>query len=71
MGLLDQVEKDSRTRWAVLQGQWHTACAAWNDAVRTQFEKEFWQEFEQVVPATLEEMRRLGEVIDQARREVH
>jgi hypothetical protein len=57
--------------WLVMRQCLDSTGELWRDAVRQQFEREFWQEFEQVVPATLEEMRRLGEVIAQARREVH
>lgn len=68
MSMLDEKLQGA---WLVMRQRLDSTGELWRDAVRQQFEKEFWQEFEQVVPATLEQMRRLGEVIDQARREVH
>jgi len=56
--------------WRMLQHRWHDVCEQWNDPVRAEFERETWQQFEQVVPATLEQMRRLGGLIDRVRREV-
>lgn len=59
-----------QTRWRMLQQQWRTSCGLWNDPVRHRFEREFWREWEQVVPATLDAMQQLAEVVNAARRAV-
>ena len=56
--------------WQGLRGQWSKTTALWNDPVKVQFEREFWQSLESQVPITLQEMQRLGQVIAQARQNV-
>lgn len=56
--------------WQLLQRQWQSTCASWNDPVSQRFEREFWQDFERTVPAMMDEMQKLAEVIAQARRSV-
>ena len=53
-----------------LQRQWQASCALWDDPVRRHFEREFWQDSERIVLATINEMQKLAEVIAQARRNV-
>lgn len=57
--------------WKSLQRQWQAICDLWDDPMRRQFEKEFWQPLETRMPATLKEMERLAQVIAQARWSVH
>jgi len=71
MGQLNTIREQILGQWKALQQQWRASCELWNDPVQRRFEREIWQEFERVVPAALEEMRKLDEIIDQARREVH
>ena len=70
MGSLLNTHDQLRNTWLSLQRQWQASCALWDDPVRHQFEREFWQDFERVVPATINEMQKLAEVIAQARRSV-
>jgi|Deesub1362B_J571_1020462.scaffolds.fasta_scaffold74138_2 hypothetical protein len=70
MSTLNDAYERIHSSWQALRGQWRTTCDLWNDPVRRRFEREFWQEFERTVPAAMEQMRRLAEVIAQARREV-
>ncbi len=56
--------------WQQLRQQWQKTAALWNDPVRWQFEREFWQPLEREVPATIREMDRLAQVISQARQNV-
>jgi len=56
--------------WQRLQQQWRAACDRWNDPVSRRFEREYWQEYERLLPATMQEMQKLAEVIAQARRAV-
>jgi len=53
-----------------LRQQWQATCALWQDPVAHHFERRFWQEWEQTVPATLAAMERLAQILEQARREV-
>jgi hypothetical protein len=56
--------------WQSLQRQWQASRDQWDDPVSRGFEREFWQEYERVTPATMAEMQKLAEVIAQARRAV-
>lgn len=66
----DSAAEAMKTAWQRLDGSWHGARSTWRDSVRDHFEQEFWHEFKQIVLATLEEMRRLNDVIARAQREV-
>jgi len=57
--------------WQQLRQQWQKTIALWNDPIRWQFEREFWQTLETQVPATMQTMERLAQVIAQARQNVH
>ena len=56
--------------WRTLQQQWRATCDLWNDPVRHRFEREFWQEWEQVVPAAIGEMQKMADVLSAARNHV-
>ncbi len=56
--------------WQQVRAQWQKAGGVWNDAVRWQFEREFWQPLESLAPATIQEIERLAQVIAQARQNV-
>ena len=68
MSSLNTTREQLYAAWQALQHQWQASCALWDDSVRRRFEREFWQDFERVVPATMNEMQKLAEVIAQARR---
>ena len=70
MSNLNASEERLRQSWRALQQQWRSTCDLWNDPVRHRFEREFWQEWEQVVPATLDTMQQLANIASQARRAV-
>jgi len=70
MSSLNTAHERIRNGWRVLQRQWQASGTLWNDPVQRRFEREFWQDFERVVPATMNEMQKLAEVIAQARRGV-
>jgi len=70
MSTLNDARERTHSGWQALQGKWHTTCELWDDPARRRFEREFWQEFERIVPAAIEQMRRLAELFAQARREV-
>lgn len=70
MSSLNNACSQLRDEWRKLLQRWRESSSLWNDSVQQHFEKEVWQDFEQVVPTTTEEMKRLAKTIAQARREV-
>lgn len=56
--------------WGSIQRQWHCTEEQWQDAVKDRFQREFWEEYEHVVPAALKEIGQLEQVIAQIQREV-
>jgi hypothetical protein len=56
--------------WGTLQRQWDRTGEQWQDAVHDRFQREFWEEYERVVPAALKEIGHLEQVIAQIQREV-
>jgi hypothetical protein len=56
--------------WQRLRQRWEETKALWNDPVRWQFEREFWQPLESQMLTTQKEMERLAQMIAQARRSV-
>jgi len=71
MSTVHHSRESLQSSWRILHQQCRSACDLWNDPVRHRFEREFWLEYEQVVPATVDEMERLAQIIAQARRHVH
>ena len=59
-----------RSIWESLQRKWHASRDLWNDPMRRQFEREFWQPLETQMQATLKEMERLAKVVSQTQRNV-
>jgi hypothetical protein len=49
--------------WQQLQQRWHQTIDMWDDSVRYQFERDFWQPLETEVRATQRELIRLDDVI--------
>jgi len=70
MSNLNTTHDQLAARWKVLQQRWQAVRAQWDDAVARRFQQEFWQEYERVLPATLQELQKLAEVVAQARRNV-
>ena len=56
--------------WKSLVLRWQEATKVWNDPVRRDFEREYWDVLTHQVPATKREMERLAQVIARARRNV-
>ena len=64
-----KIEKISN-EWRILENQWNSTCQHWNDSMRQHFEREFWQEFERLVPAYLRKLEETGQFISKAYREL-
>jgi len=56
--------------WRVLQDRWRITEERWRDVVRTEFEKEYWAEFETLVPYGLKEIEQLLDLMEAVHREV-
>jgi hypothetical protein len=50
--------------------RWHETTQIWDDHVRRQFEKEFWQPLDAQMTATERELERLARVVSNAHRSV-
>lgn len=67
---MKQAQEHLRQEWLRLETQWQKAGEQWRDLLRHRFEREFMQAYEPTVFDTLQEMRKLEEIIARARREV-
>lgn len=56
-------------RWKDLRDQWAATRQKWRDTVGDRFEREFWQEWEKVVPQFLKAVDDLEKVLDRAVRD--
>lgn len=56
--------------WQRLARRWEESESDWDDAVRREFEKRYWQLLAQESQSTAAEMERLAQVLAQARRSV-
>lgn len=63
---LNSVHSQFQQTWQLLNLRWQKTAALWDDPVRWQFEQDFWWMLERQVPATLQAMERLAQVIAQA-----
>jgi hypothetical protein len=70
MSNLRSNQENILSEWTKLQAQWQKTSALWNDSAKVRFEKEFWQEYEPIIRATIKQLERLDQIVDQAKREV-
>jgi hypothetical protein len=70
MNNLNGIQERLQNRFRILRTEWQRACEQWNDPVRHRLEREVWQEFEVTVPAALDELSKLSELIARAHREL-
>lgn len=59
---------DLHTAWQRLAWHWEESEKDWNDPVRREFEKRYWQPLSQETQSTAREIERLVQVLDQVRR---
>lgn len=57
-------------RWSSLQAQWAQCRSEWNDGVAERFEREFWSEWEELVPRALPLLRELEDALHSAKRQM-
>jgi hypothetical protein len=70
MSNLNSTAAELQEAWRRLCQRWTDTAAVWNDPVRWDFEKQYWQPLEAQTQATQREMERLAQVIAQAQRSV-
>jgi hypothetical protein len=70
MSNLNSAAVELQEAWQRLRQCWTDTVALWNDPVRWDFEKQYWQPLEAQTQATQREMGRLAQLIVQARRSV-
>lgn len=58
------------TAWKRLQLRWEESGRAWDDPVRAELERRYWEPLLAETRATLREVERLMQVLAQARRSV-
>lgn len=52
--------------WSQLRETWGAVRGEWRDAVALRFEREWWQQFEEVVPRWLDALAEVDEVLERA-----
>jgi septal ring factor EnvC (AmiA/AmiB activator) len=67
---LGNIAAELAEAWQRLNQRWHETTQLWDDRVRWQFEKEFWQPLEAQVTATQRELERLAQGISKAHRSI-
>jgi hypothetical protein len=63
---LESIKND----WSQLKLNWQDCRSDWNDDNTYQFERIFWQEYENIVPSALQELESLASLIQRAHNEV-
>ena len=53
-----------------LRSQWQSVSEVWNDDQRERFNANFMQEYEPALMAAVNELEQIGEIFDQAQREL-
>lgn len=69
MSRLGETHDDLRGAWGNMQERWEGARREWQDAVGGRFEREVWDTFEEAIPALLQSMLELDEVLVNALRQ--
>ena len=68
MSRFGRPSEEAAAQWASLQRQWSLAREGWNDEVALRFEREFWSEWQSVMPQTVELLRDLEAAMENADR---
>ena len=70
MGTLKNESEKAKNEWHRLKNQWNITSQDWDDDVKNRFEKEFWQEFEYLVPNFLKTLGKTSDSIIKACRDL-
>ena len=70
MGGLGLIIEQLNLYWKALILRWEETKTVWNDPVRREFDKVYWQALERQTHDTMEEMQRLAQTTAKARQSV-
>ncbi|MDQ2731137.1 MAG: hypothetical protein M3Y56_05720 [Armatimonadota bacterium] len=65
-----QPSETLNSAWTSLQAQWSETRAEWNDVVAERFEREFWSEWETIVPSATAALQELEELLATATKSI-
>lgn len=65
---VSEASQSLKDSWQRVRLNWQDTHTVWNDAVRQDFEDQYWREFETRIPRVIGEMDSLDTVIETARR---
>lgn len=68
---LEILNNELQESWQMLRQRWQATTEIWEDVVRRQFEKEFWQPLESQTRLTQVNLEQLAQVVTEAKRNVH
>lgn len=66
MSSFDQPSETIASSWSLLQGEWAECREHWDDAVALRFEREFWSEWEKLLPSLIPVLRQLEDALSDA-----
>lgn len=69
MSDLRHIQGDLGVEWSKLQASWEAIRQKWRDEVASDFERRCWLEWEERVPAFLQELEKIEAVISSALRD--
>lgn len=59
-----------KNNWSQLRNDWRICRDGWNDGVASRFEQQYWQEYERVLPFSVDTLENLDDLIQRAFQEV-
>ena len=70
MSALSQARGQLSDEISKLSSHWLAVTGVWNDGRRAWFETQYWQDYEPAVRRALEQMEQIGQLFDQAERDL-
>lgn len=70
MSCLAYISEEIKNNWSQLRYDWRTCRDGWNDGVASRFEQQYWQEYERVLPFSVNTLENLDDLIQRALQEV-
>jgi hypothetical protein len=68
MGRTDYLQDDLRAQWRSLQSSWQATREKWRDGISSQFEREFWNQWQTEAPRIIKAFDELNAVLEKALR---
>lgn len=70
MSNLNNSREQLENGWLLLKNQWQITAVSWNDEACRRFEREFMDEYEEIIQSTIRQMDNLAQVLSQASKQV-